>query len=355
MLPYYILILVPTIIYLIGMLRGKKLNKICISMFFIILIVLLSLRSIECGTDLKMYSGFFRVFSNSSLDKVLNFSKKGEKLYYILNKIISMIGGNFQFFLFIVALMSIIPIAVLYYKKSENGILTIALFMVVAPFSMFFSGLRQSIAMGIIIFAFKYIQDKKVIKYIICVIIAMYFHKSAMFCLIFYPVYHAKITKKWLYIIIPTMIITYVFNKQIFSFLLHIYNPIYEDNYGFVTSTGQYSILILLILFIIYCFVFPDKNKINKEFMGLRNMLILSTMFQLFVPINPIVMRMNYYTLLFVPILIPKVINIGYKKDYGILQLSVIIMSIFFFVYFIYNGYTGNDVLNIFPYIPYWR
>ena len=266
-----------------------------------------------------------------------------------------MIGGNFQFFLFIVALMSIIPIAVLYYKKSENVILTIALFMVVAPFSMFFSGLRQSIAMGIIIFAFKYIQDKKVIKYIICVIIAMYFHKSAMFCLIFYPVYHAKITKKWLYIIIPTMIITYVFNKQIFSFLLHIYNPIYEDNYGFVTSTGQYSILILLILFIIYCFVFPDKNKINKEFMGLRNMLILSTMFQLFVPINPIVMRMNYYTLLFVPILIPKVINIGYKKDYGILQLSVIIMSIFFFVYFIYNGYTGNDVLNIFPYIPYWR
>ena len=355
MLPYYILVLTPVIIYILGLIKGKKLNKISISVFFIILIVLLSLRSVECRIDLKMYQYFFKVFAVTPFERVSSLSEKGEILYYLLNKGIYLIGGNFQFFIFVVALLSIVPIAILYYKKSDNGLLTIALFLVVAPFTMFFSGLRQSIAMGIIIFSFKYIQEKKLLKYIICVVIAMYFHKSATFCFFLYPIYHAKLTKKSLYFIIPLMILVYIFKDKIFMILLKMYNPIYSEKYGDITSTGQYGILVLLVLFDIYCFVFPDKNIIDNEFMGLRNYLILSTFCQLFVPINNVVMRMNYYLLLFIPILIPKVRILGYEKNKELLKLSEIIIIVFFLTHFIYNGYMGEDILRIFPYIPFWN
>lgn len=355
MLPYYILIFIPILIYLLGKIKRKNGDKLSLIAFFTILILMLSLRSINCGIDLKMYSGFYKIFAMSSFEKAVSVAGKGEILYYFLNKFVSLLGGDFQFFLFIVALLSITPIAVYYYKESENGLLTIALFLIVAPFSMFFSGLRQAIAMGIIIFAFRFIKNKKIVKYIVCVVIAMYFHKSASICLLLYPIYHAKITKNWLYIIFPIMLCIFIFNKQIFTFVLHYYNPIYEDSYGGVTSTGEYAILILLILFIIYCFIFPDKNKINEDFIGLRNFLIFSTIIQLFVPINYIVMRMNYYSLLFIPVLISKVSNIGYEKNKNIIKLSVIVMTTFFIIYFFYNGYKGDDILQIFPYIPFWK
>lgn len=352
MLPYYMLVFIPLIIYLFGAIKEKKLNKLCLSIFFIILIALLALRSIKCGIDLKNYLYYYKAMNNLSFERIFSYSDKGEPLYFILNKIIILMGGDFQIFLFIVALISIIPIAIYYCEKSENAPLTIALFLTVAPFTMFFSGLRQSIAMGIIVFAFRYVENKKILKYIICIIIATLFHRSALYCLVLYPIYYAKITKNWLYVIVPSMIMIFIFNKQIFTYTFQLLNPIFDGN---IESTGAYSILILLVLFAIYCFVFPNKKKVDEEFMGLRNILLLAIVIQCFAPIHATVMRINYYYLLFIPILITKVKNIAYDKNIKIVNSSVMIMVIFFISYFFYTGYNGNDILNIYPYIPFWK
>ena len=208
---------------------------------------------------------FFDLMKDFPIGEVISYSKKGELLFFVLNKIISLIGGNYQFFLFVVALISLVPIAIIYSKKTDNALLTIALFLTVAPFPMFFSGLRQAIAMGLIILAFKYVEEKKPIKYILCIMIIMLFHISAVVALLFYPVYHIKIKKNWLIIIIPVFILTYIFKEQIFMYFLGFSNKIYQETYGTVSSTGQYSILVLLILFDLYSFVLPDKNKIDKE------------------------------------------------------------------------------------------
>ncbi len=354
MIPYYILLIIPALLYIFGRFINKKWNKQCIILFFIILLVILSLRGIECGRDLKMYSYFFDIMKGYSFEEVISYSKKGEIFFFILNKIVILLGGNFQLFLCVVALISIIPIALFYSKKSENALLTIALFLTVAPFPMFFSGLRQVIAMGLVVMAFKFIEEKKPIQYIISILIIMLFHISAIIALLFYPIYHSKISKNWLIIIIPLFVLVYLFKEQIFMFFLGFGNKIYQETYGTITSTGQYATLLLLIIFDIYCFIIPDKSKINQEYIGLRNLLLFSTLIQLFVPINMNIMRLNYYSLLFVPILIPKTVNIGSKSFRKVIQVSVVVMILFFSSYFIYNGYNGNNNLDIFPYSTYW-
>lgn len=355
MLPYYLLILIPLIIYLTGYYNGKRWDKQCIVSFFIILILMLALRGLSCGRDLKMYLYFYEKMSSYSIIQAINYSQKGEILYFLFNKLASMVGCSFQLFLFIIAVISLLPIMLFYSKKSKNGLLTIALFLTVAPFPMFFSGMRQSIAMGLTILSFKFIEEKKPIKYIICILAITLFHKSASIALLFYPIYHAKITKNWLYVIISSFILVYIFKQQIFLFFLNFSDPIYKESYGVVSTTGQYSILLLLVIFVVYSIILPNKNKIDKELNGFRNLLLLSTLIQLFVPINMSIMRLNYYSLLFVPVLISKVPYAGEKKNNRLLQLSVIVMIVFFLTYFIYNGYTGNNSLDIFPYIPYWR
>lgn len=353
MFPYFILVIIPIIIAILEMNKKSEKNK-SIVIFFLIMFILLSLRNIKCGIDLANYNYFFKVNSMMTFSELIEFyGINGEILYYLLNKIISLVTNDFQILLTIIAAICIVPIAKLYKKESRNPILTIALFLTVAPFSMFFSGLRQSIAMAIVIIAFKFIKEKRLVLYIITILIASGFHQSAIIMLLLYPLYHAKITKKWLIFIVPLITFTFIFKNQIFSTLI-LFSSKYAERYSVMTSTGAYSILILLILFDIYCFVFTDKDKETKEFIGLRNFLLCATCIQCFASINSTVMRINYYILIFIPILIPMVYNnsIKYKK---IVSLATTVMCIFFITYFFINAYTSNDILNIYPYIPYWE
>lgn len=354
MIPYFILVIIPIIIAILEMNKKSEKNK-SIVLFFLIMFIVLSLRNIKCGIDLANYNYLFKENSRMTFNELIQFYYlKGEILYHLLNKIISLITNNFQIFLTIIATICMIPIAILYKKESKNPILTIALFLTVAPFSMFFSGLRQSIAMAIVIIAFKFIKEKKLVPYIITILIASGFHQSAIIMLILYPLYHAKITKKWLIVVVPLMITIFIFKNQIFSTII-LFSAKYAERYNVITSTGAYSILILLILFDIYCFVFTDKDKETKEFIGLRNFLLCATCIQFFASINNVVMRINYYILLFIPILIPMVYNnssIRYKK---IVRMATTVMCIFFITYFFINAYTSSDILNIYPYIPFWE
>lgn len=354
MFPYFILAFMPIFIALLETNKKEKKNN-SISVFFLLMFILLSLRNTKCGIDLINYKYYFKMDSQMSFNNIIEFySMNGEVLYHLFNKAVAVITDNFQILLTLIAAICLLPIAILYKKESENPILTIALFLTVAPFSMFFSGLRQSIAMAIVIIAFKFIKKKKLIPYIIMIIIASGFHQSAIFMLILYPLYYAKITKKWLLFIIPLMIAIFIFRNQIFSTIITLSSR-YAERYSVITSTGAYSILILLILFDIYCFIFTDKDKENQEFIGLRNFLLLATYIQVFASINSVVMRINYYILLFVPILIPMVCNSSSIKYKQIVRLATTVMCMFFICYFFINAYVGSDILNIYPYIPYWN
>lgn len=354
MFPYFALVIIPIMIAILEINKKSEKNK-SIVLFFLIMFILLSLRNIKCGIDLTNYNYFFKVNSKMTFDMLIEFyGINGEILYHLFNKIISLVTNDFQIFLTIVAAICMIPIAILYKKESQNPILTIGLFLTVAPFSMFFSGLRQSIAMAIVIIAFKFIKEKKIVLYIIMILIASGFHQSAIIMLLLYPLYHAKITKKWLIVIIPLMIMIFILKNQIFSAIV-LLSSRYAERYNVITSTGAYSILILLILFDIYCFAFTDKDKETKEFTGLRNFLLCVTCIQFFASINAVIMRINYYILLFIPILIPMVYNNSSIKYRKIVRLATNVMCIFFISYFFINAYTSSDILNIYPYITYWE
>jgi hypothetical protein len=129
----------------------------------------------------------------------------------------------------------------------------------------------------------------------------------------------------------------------------------YAERYSELESTGAYSILILLILFAIYSFLIPDNNELDNDTIAMRNFLLFSVCIQCFAPIHTLAMRMNYYFLIFIPILIPRIIKCRKRNLKEIAQLSQVIFVMFFAVYFFYEAYTGEDVLSIYPYIPFWK
>ena len=115
---------------------------------------------------------------------------------------------------------------------------------------------------------------------------------------------------------------------------------------------GTYGVL--LFAFAAFSVIIPDEGLMDKEAMGMRNLLILSVVIQVFASLNPMAMRMNYYYLVFLPLVIPMVISrtrIRYR------QISIVakyVMVVFFLLLFFINSPRTNS-LDIFPYRFFWE
>ena len=218
---------------------------------------------------------------------------------------------------------------------------------------MMLSGIRQMMAIGFGMIAYAFARRRKPILFLLMVAAAMSFHTSAFMLLPMYPLYRTRITKKWLYVVVPVLAVIFVFNRQFFH-LLGRFLQSYTDYSAAETATGAYTMLLLFAVFAVFSFIIPDESKLDEETIGMRNLLLLTLVIQMFAPLNYLAMRMNYYYLIFVPLLIPRVIECSRVKYRSIASAGRIIMLAFFFLYFFATAKAGSR-LHIIPYHFYWE
>ena len=358
MIPYYLLVAVPLLLGAIGkkyrFTAGNKLlyetETAGIDAFMLIFLMLLALRGLPCGNDTGRYLQLFNEYNTHSTLQLLS-SYRYEYGYKLLNKLVGTVTGEYQVLLAVTALICVWPLWHFYRKESDHQLLTMALFLTVAPFTMYFSGIRQAMAMSLGIPAWYCTRQKKRLAFAAVVLLALQFHTSAVILVLLYPLYHIRITKRWLWFVVPCMIVVYVFKVQIFSFLMAFLWKEYSD----ITETGATTVLLLLILFGIYSYVIPEEKRLDDDTIALRNILMASVVIQFFAMLHPLAMRFNFYFLLYIPVLIPRIADRSKKRCKQIADLSLAIMTAFFLCYFIVNGIRDKDSLNIFPYIPFWK
>lgn len=349
MIPYFLLTILPFIIFGIYKDDKKEQRIFTICSFFFMFFLLLSFRDVTIGVDVESYKDTFEKIASAPLKNIFVVSDK-EKGYVLLNKLVSVFTGDFQVFLVVVALITVIPLAYFYSKETGNPLVCIALFMAVAPFSMFFSGLRQVIAMMFVVPAYFYTKKKKFLPFLAMVLLAFLFHKSALIILLLYPIYHIKFPKVMILLIAFVLVLVFVFRTQIFLGVMKILGGKYLERYGKIEDTGAFTMVALFVIFCVYSYILPDEKEETDEIRGLRNLLFLIIGIQLFATINPIIMRMNYYFILLIPILIPKIADHPSEKNKWLAKLSKFAMVLFFLAWFFYTAYRGADILQIFPY-----
>ena len=355
MTPYFLLLGLPVFFSLFQEKKTaeKKVSVFPLDVFFLIFLIILSLRSVQCGIDLKNYQYFFRQVQGIGFFDL--FSRYLEPGYFVLAKITQIFSQNFQVLIALISFLTVIPLWKFYRKETTNAYLTLILFATVAPFTVYFSGLRQILAVTLGISAYHYTKQKKLVQFVVIVLLAYVCHQSALLLLALYPVYHLKLNKNTFYFAVPALLTVVFFGKEIFKMLLPLLGERYIQRYSDLTSTGAYTVLILLFVFAIYSYIIPDEKTLDVETLGLRNILLLCVAIQSFAPVNSIAMRMNYYFLIFLPILIPKIAGAAKPHYKKLASMSVVIMNLVFTAWFFYNAYRGGDALHVFPYIPFWR
>jgi transmembrane protein EpsG len=110
---------------------------------------------------------------------------KGFAILSILIK--SIVGNDYILYLMILALLQGISLIVFFRKYSSDCILSIFLFVASTDYlSWMFNGLRQFMAVAIILFAMPFILKKKVIPAILIILLASTMHQSALLMIPFF-------------------------------------------------------------------------------------------------------------------------------------------------------------------------
>ena len=352
---FIFLLIVPIIIQHVTV-KGRSVdyqikNIHSLTFFFILLTVLIMFRHKSVGNDTQNYIHMFNLTSNMSWESIFHISQ--EPGYAVYSKTLSVITKQPQIFILITAIITSTMIYPTYKRLCTDASLTIMIFCIMSTFTMMFSGIRQMLAIGIGFVAYEFTRKKRLFLFLLTVLLAITFHTSAFMLVFMYPLYHVKITKKWLFVVIPMITVTFIFNKQIFSFL-SLFIERYTEYDARIAQTGAYTMIILFAAFAVFSFLVVDEKKLDTETIGLRNFLLLALVLQMFAPLHSLAMRMNYYYIIFIPLIIPKIIKHRSERWNQVAKMGRNVMIVFFMVYFFLTAYSGEG-LNVFPYHFFWE
>lgn len=357
MWPYFLMVGVPALLALLGesFFNRKTRNRLVVVSFFVIWLTLLCFRSERLGVDTINYHSMFIDASRMSYGKIFSsaFSNNIDIGFYLLAKTISIFTMNFRVMMVVCALIALVPMLVLYYFEADQyAYLSIVIFLGLGLFSIYFSALRQVMSVAFVVPAYYFTKNRRFVFFLLMVALAYFIHHSAVIMLLLYPVYHLHFRLNTnLLLLIPVIILIYIFRVPVFSFL-----AVFISDSGKVSikETGAMLVFVLLMVFFLFCYALPDPELLDKDTIGLRNLLFLAAVLQIFAGINSVAMRMNYYYLVFVPLLIPRIINYTSEKNRGTARVAFVVMVGFFTVWYFFRAYTTADILHVYPYIPAW-
>lgn len=257
------------ILALLSCKKGKSNFKILLS--GMTLFLLMGLKGKSVGNDTSNYILFFN--NMKEVPTLLNPNSRFEYGYQIYSKIIG-IFWDYQVLFIITALICIICVLYGIIKNSKNWQYSLFLFVGLRFYYFFLSGLRQSIAVSIIIVAYTFLKQKKIKGYILLVLLASTFHFSALIFLLAWPISKMKFTQKNILKILAITLIIYIFFSPIITILLN-HMPDYYSGYltkeaGSANNIGNYigtiiPILALLFIEITGCFKEDNLNDVQEE------------------------------------------------------------------------------------------
>ncbi len=283
------------------------------------------------------YVDSFRDYANRNLlDNGWLFSEGG---FYFTMWIISRITTNPQIFLLLVSSFMIFCVCYFIYKNSQDVAFSILAFLTLGSFTFMMNGMRQSMAMCICLLAYEYVKKKKLIPFLIVVLIAMLFHKTAFVFLVAYFFNFLKNKK--------SLILYFVASTVFFAFIsrfISLYDEITGENYSGKETFDSGGITTILIYFLSIAFAifvfskFKEQSDKNSLYATLAGAEIYIARFVT----NQMMERVSYFFFLFVIILLPNAINKLNERERTITKIVVGLIAIAIFAYRIKSGAFSN-------------
>ena len=315
----------------------------------------LALRNAEFGViDMHRYSVYYDAMSYANSFNEAIFHSNGKDMgYWALVYLASSLGISFQLFCSLVALFNIWVFLYYIKKHSIDYVMSCFILLGTGCFTFMFYGLRQAIAMSLVLLCLDACFNKKIWLMIIWAVLAFLIHWSAVAII---PLLFVSKKRFNTFVIISyffALVVMILFSTQIGYILTVLFSEEYVDHYE---SSGSIGGLGLLYLMLLAWFVFVLKRDIYSDYkvsFFLHAFMILC-MIQISSAFAYAFTRLNfYYTMSVLTVTVPmsfdrKMLKLFFGQVGRILSIvgsvTIIILMIILFNSFI-NGNGLNDFI----------
>jgi len=318
-----------------------------------LLVVLLSLvaglRAMSVGIDTKTYNTVFEIVSNGTVESMYGI----EGSFIRICAVLLWIWSNSNFLLFVFAFISHALILFRVWQDREYiSFSWSALCYYIVFFAFSLNGIRQFVAVAIIIYATSYVKKGKYIRFVIATVIAMLFHTSAIIGLM-YILFELIFTK---YFDTKRKLIIYVFvfigcvvGIAALSSLVNLYSGYFERQSSSMGIMMIAKFVMLILSF--FCIAIPqDKDERYfclshrwNYFIGL----LLNSLNYIFMYMG----RIGLYFYIF------EAIYIGYifkAKNRSIWSVVYKFAYVLLMLYYLYENVTKGTQGEL-PYLFFWQ
>ena len=296
-------------------------------------VFLLSMLRWGNGTD---WDSYYDYFSLVGVNPELGYMEVGFTwlCYFDYNYL------NYTLHLGIMAFLCIVPVAVRIRQFSPFPMLALLIWFSVSFAHMF--PVRQTIAISLFVFSWKYIQERRLIPFLCATAIAATFHATALVTLPIYFIWNKYISAKIYILVIAGVFVISIVSSQIFANLLYgVGGAFFEEKLNSYMENADeafgaaYSPMQALIRGCInrsiYLFVplllLNIKRKENAMMNAMFNMYFYSfVMFLMVTPLSVALGRLTMYTDMAQLFLLPLVFTLRMNKINALMIVVIMIL-----------------------------
>ena len=323
--------------------KGEKKGKIVAVIGMSILFVLSALRAEEVGIDVQNYLNMYKTVAKYNWTSLVDFISANsdnfkDTVYYYTGWLFSRFFDNEQWWLVAIALFYSIVVGRLIYKESKQPAISIVMLVSLGFYYFSMTGLRQTIAMSILILGYPFLKERRFIPFAILVFIASRYHLSAFVFFAVYPIANKKLGIYHVIIATVALVVFYAFKDWLLEFLNNILGGERFENYtsGNASQLTMSGFAIQTSCFGFALYYYKRMIADNERYLVLYNLSFIGWVFQLFSSFIAEFFRVSMLFSIFNIILIANAASMEKEsRSRSILQMVVIII---FALYMIKDG-----------------
>lgn len=307
---------------------------------------LIAFRAIHLGSDTGGYLSFFERIADTPWDRIFaenDASYQFEPGFVVFEKLVTVFTHSPQAYQVIYSTIYLISIVTFANQLEKGNFSFLFLFATMGTYTFMFTGVRQCLAMCICLWSYPFIKKRKLVPFLILLILAFTFHKSAILFVAAYFIYNRKINwiNTFIYVIIGTLSFLYI------DVIQEWFNDQLDYDYG-VEETGNgiifFAVIAVVTAFSFFALVYYKKK--TPESVGLLNVGIITFVFWFLRLVTRVAERPSFYFVFFSAAMLCYALDAP-TNDRDKITYKMLVYSAFM-ILFVYRLFTSHASL-----VPY--
>lgn len=309
-------------------------------------------RATSVGWDTAAYSLIFDR-TPSSWATILDNYQHIEIGFSVFCSIIKILGGNYQTMLIISSLFVMSSACIFVYRHSKDLVLSVFILVSFPFYYSSFDIIRHFMATAFFLLGYKYVVERKFIKYVIFLALGSLFHSIAWLFLPFYFVRKIKWNGITLVLSAIGTAVCFFFLDDIAVITATLINKTVPGTWVGSYGGGIRTAIMYLVVLLISVLAFYNQKEINANKNNALNLITILFIFSVIFINARIMTRLMMTTVPFMAIAVPELVSDRYNlisyKNNTVYSIGIIAIGCFYHGFMLWMSWQ-----NVVPYVPYW-